>query len=281
MFFCTICTRAGPDRIPTCVGQPYGSSGLRPLSNGNGTRRLKQRSRKDPYAGQTYGRLSGIGIFSSALFEQGRTFVQTNQCENAEDRFSTILSFAQHSAFHAKALVELGLIRINTQKPDQALEYYKEVLQRYPGSPDAENALAGIENVYMARNDSKGFFEYLESLGIDSGKSPGEKEMLIFSSAEQLYLNNSYAAAVTALNQFVREFPGKHKQPAAHFAGECYSQLDKMQLARQMHISGSYEKSVRFLHRAGYQTLRCHTIPTGTIRQCSRCLYESERYCPY
>ena len=152
--------------------------------------------------------------------------MQTNQYERAEDRFSTILSFAQHGAFHAKALVELGLIRINTQHPDQALEYYKEVLQRFPGSPDAENALAGIENVYMARNDSKGFFDYLESLGIDSGKSPGEKEMLIFSSAEQLYLNHSYAAAVTALNQFNKDFPESTKRAAAHFyLGECYLQL--------------------------------------------------------
>ena len=206
---------------------------------------------KDPEKIHTLDKLMadypGSGFFSSALFEQGRTFVQTNQYENAEDRFSTILSFAQHSAFHAKALVELGLIRINTQKPDQALEYYKEVLQRYPGSPDAENALAGIENVYMARNDSKGFFEYLESLGIDSGKSPGEKEMLFFSSAEQLYLNSSYAAAVTALNQFIREFPESTKQPAAHFyLGECYSQLDRMQLAADAYLvvmkspSGSY-----------------------------------------
>jgi len=98
-------------------------------------------------------------LFSqSALFEQGRTFVQTNQYENAEDRFSTILSFAQHSGLPCKALVELGLIRINTQKTPISLG----VLQRSaangtPVSPDAENALAGIENVYMARNDLKGF----------------------------------------------------------------------------------------------------------------------------
>lgn len=206
---------------------------------------------KDPEKIKTLDKLMtdypGSGFFSSALFEQGRTFVQTNQYERAEDRFSTILSFAQHGAFHAKALVELGLIRINTQHPDQALEYYKEVLQRFPGSPDAENALAGIENVYMARNDSKGFFDYLESLGIDSGKSPGEKEMLIFSSAEQLYLNHSYAAAVTALNQFNKDFPESTKRAAAHFyLGECYLQLDKLQPAADAYLvvmqspSGSY-----------------------------------------
>ncbi|HOT55323.1 MAG TPA: tetratricopeptide repeat protein, partial [Bacteroidales bacterium] len=156
-------------------------------------------------------------FFSSALFEQGRTYVQTNQYEKAEERFNTILSFDSHRAIHAKALVELGLIRINMQNPDAALDYYKEVLRRYPDSPDAANALAGIENVYMSRNDSEGFFNYLESLGIDSGKSPDEKEIMAFTSAEQLFLNNSPAAAVTALNKFIGKYPKSVKIPAAYF----------------------------------------------------------------
>ena len=176
-------------------------------------------------------------FFSSALFEQGRTYVQTNQYEKAEERFNTILSFASHSAFHAKALVELGLIRINMQNPDAALNYYKEVLRRYPDSPDAANALAGIENVYMARNDSQGFFDYLETLGIDSGKSPDEKEIMVFTSAEQLFLNNSPAAAVTALNNFISQYPQSVKIPAAHFyLGECYSKLGKIQLAADAYL---------------------------------------------
>lgn len=176
-------------------------------------------------------------FFSSALFEQGRTYVQTNQYEKAEERFNTILLFATHSAFHAKALVELGLIRINRQDPDAALDYYKEVLRRYPDSPDAANALAGIENVYMARNDSQGFFDYLESLGIDAGKSPDEKEMMVFTSAEQLFLNDSPAAAVTALNNFISQYPQSVKIPAAHFyLGESYSKLGKMQLAADAYL---------------------------------------------
>ncbi len=186
-------------------------------------------------------------FYSSSLFEQGRTYIQTNQYDKAEERFRTILSFGAHSAFHAKALVELGLIRINQQNPDAALDYYKEVLRRFPNSPDAVNALAGIENVYLARNDSKGFFDYLESLGIDSGKSPDEKEMMIFASVEQLYLNGSSAAAVTALNNFIRDYPASEKIPAAHFyLGECYSRLEKMQLAADAYLvvmknpSGSY-----------------------------------------
>ena len=190
-------------------------------------------------------------FISMALFEQGRTYVRTSQYNNAEEIFRTILAFQEHSAYHAKALVELGLIRINMQQPDQALEFYKEVMQRFPDSPDAANALAGIENVYMAKNDSKGFFDYLNSLGIDSGKTAGEKELLIFSSAEQLYLNNSNASAITALRNFIAEYPKSEKIPAAYFyLGECLAKMDKMQLAADAYLVVMQQPSGSFTELA-------------------------------
>ena len=111
------------------------------------------------------------------------------------------------------------------------------MLRRFPDSPDITNALAGIENIYLSRNDSRGFFKYMESLGIDSGKTPGEKELMIFASAEQLYLDHSHAEAVTALNNFIKEYPKSEKIPAAHFyLGECLSQLGKMQMAADAYL---------------------------------------------
>lgn len=175
--------------------------------------------------------------YSPALFEQGRTYIQTNQYAKAEERFRIILSFDTHRAYHAKALIELGLIQINLQNSEAALDYYKEVLRRFPDSPDITDALAGIENIYLSRNDSRGFFKYMESLGIDSGKTPGEKELMIFASAEQLYLDHSHAEAVTALNNFIKEYPKSEKIPAAHFyLGECLSQLGKMQMAADSYL---------------------------------------------
>ena len=69
--------------------------------------------------------------------------------------------------------------------------------------------------------------------------------MLIFSSAEQLYLNHSYAAAVTALNQF-NKISRKYKELQPIYLGECYLQLDKLQPAADAYLvvmqspSGSY-----------------------------------------
>ncbi len=177
------------------------------------------------------------GFFGAALYEKGRTYVQTTQYDLAQENFRQILENPDLQAYHAKALVELGMIEINTQHPEQAMTYYKEVMARYPDSADATNALAGIENLYLSQNNAAGYFAYMESLGIPSDKTTTEKEQLIFSSAEQLYLAGTYAAAVTALRKFIAEYPQSTQGSAAWFyLGECLSKLDKQEEAADAYL---------------------------------------------
>lgn len=175
---------------------------------------------------------------SAALYEQGRTYVQDTQYDLAESCFQRILSNDTHLSFQAKSLVELGLIRINADKPDEAMAFYKEVIQRFPDSPEAPNALAGIENIYLSRNDSKGFFAYTEKLGLDTGKTADEKEQMLFTSAEQLYLTQAHSAAVPALRHFIADYPQSASVPAAHFyLGECLVALNKKQEAADAYLA--------------------------------------------
>jgi tetratricopeptide (TPR) repeat protein len=124
----------------------------------HGRRGPQQRSVKleNPQASELRN-IPHTSFISMALFEQGRTYVRTSQYNNAEEIFRTILAFQEHSAYHAKALVELGLIRINMQQPDQALEFYKEVMQRFPRFSRCSQRPGSIENVYMAKMIPKAF----------------------------------------------------------------------------------------------------------------------------
>lgn len=189
--------------------------------------------------------------YSAALYERGRTYVQTTQYARAEQTFQTILASDLHSAYHAKALVELGLIQINSNNPDAALDYYKEVMRRFPESSDATNALAGIENIYVNKNDSQGYFDYVATLGIETGKTADEKELMVFASAEQLYLNQQNTAAITALHNFIAAYPESEKMPAAYFyLGECLSQTSKMQEAADAYLVVMQQPSGSFTELA-------------------------------
>jgi Uncharacterized protein conserved in bacteria len=153
----------------------------------------------------------------AATFELGRSYVQTGSYSTAQTIFEAMIAQEDIAPFHSKALVELGLIAINVKQPDKALTYYKKVLELYPESPEADNALAGIENIYQERKDAKGYFEYISSLGIESGKSADEKEQMLFDSGEQLFLSGAYPETIQSLRSLLTQYPDGAKSAQAHF----------------------------------------------------------------
>lgn len=176
-------------------------------------------------------------LFTAALFEKGRTYVQLFQYENAERCFRRIITLSRHDDFHARALVELGLIALNTGDLDRALAYYKQVVREYPQSREALNAIAGIENIYQNRNDSKGFFAYLEEMGLEANKTEDEKEEMLFNTAEQYYLKADYGNALSALQDFIANHPRSPRFSAAHFyMAECLYHTGKPELASDHYL---------------------------------------------
>ena len=153
----------------------------------------------------------------AATYELGRTYVQTSSYSTAQTIFENMIAQEDIAPYHSKALVELGLIAINVKQPDKALSYYKKVLEQYPESPEADNALAGIENIYQERKDAKGYFDYISSLGIESGKSADEKEQMLFDSGEQLFLSQAYAQAIQSLRGLLAQYPDGAKSAQSHF----------------------------------------------------------------
>ncbi|MCL2727232.1 MAG: tetratricopeptide repeat protein [Bacteroidales bacterium] len=152
-----------------------------------------------------------------ATFELGRTYVQTGAYSTAESIFNTLIQNKDAVQYYSKAIIELGLIQINLKNPDRAMAHYKKVLEEYPDTPEADNALAGIENIYLQQNNARGYFDYIAKLGISSRKSADEKEQMLFSAGEQLFLTGSYNEALKSLRALLQEYPNGAKSAQAHF----------------------------------------------------------------
>lgn len=167
-----------------------------------------------------------------ATFELGRTYVQTGAYSTAETIFNTLIQRDDAAQYYTKAIIELGLIQINLKRPDKALAYYKKILEEHPDSPEVDNALAGIENIYQEQNNAQGYFNYIAKLGIESGKSPDEKEQMLFNAGEQLFLSGSYNEALKSLRALLKEYPNGAKSPSAHFY-----------IAESLRLSGKEEEA--------------------------------------
>lgn len=171
-------------------------------------------------------------LYSQALYELGRTLVQSVEDEKAEETLYKLINSPKDSTYYYKALLEMGMIKANKQKFNEALGYYKTIVQQNPVSQEGQSALAGIENIYQIQNKPEEFLAYLESIGLSSIKSADEKETMLFNSAEQIFLGGDYQGALNALTQFLAKYPDGAKSTHANFyIAECYNNLHKYEKA--------------------------------------------------
>ena len=175
-------------------------------------------------------------LYPQALFELGRTYVQTGKNENATECFFTLLGMKGND-YYTKALLELALINMNSRKYDKAIEYYKTVIEYAPDSPDAEDALAGLESLYQTRHQPEQFLAYLDEIGRSDIKSDDEKERMLFNSAEQIYLSGRYPAAINSLQRFLAQYPtGERAAQATYYLAASLQATGRLESAADNYL---------------------------------------------
>ena len=177
-------------------------------------------------------RRTDVPLYSQAVYELGRTYVQSEMPDKAERCFKYLLEDLDDPVYNGKALLELGMLYSNAGDYDRALACLTRIVEEMPLSEDTENALAVIESIYTTLNRPQEYFAYLERVGMSAVKTPDEKELMIFNAAEQVFLSEDYAAAERALRSFVSEYPDGQKTPLAYFyLGETLSAMNRKEAA--------------------------------------------------
>lgn len=170
--------------------------------------------------------------YPEALYELGRAYVAVDRNDDALDCFRKLTGTTRDKSMVARSLIELGMISRNLSEFDQALGYYKQVVQEMPGTEYAENALVAIESIYQAEGRTDEYLDYASSVGADKGKTEGEKEEMYFNAAEQMFLTENYHKALPSLLNYLERYPqGSKSGQAGFYIAECYRSLGKKEQA--------------------------------------------------
>ena len=159
--------------------------------------------------------------YGESLYELGRAYVALKNEDAAVKTFSTLRTATRDPSLAARSLLELGMIARNAGRSQDALNYYKEVVSR--GGEYAEDALLAIEAIYRTQKDPDAYLAYVNSLGDAANRTDAQKEEVYFSSAEQMYLSEDYAKALTTLQSYLEKYPQPAFGAKARFyLAECY-----------------------------------------------------------
>lgn len=124
------------------------------------------------------------------------------------------------------------MVNRNTSKYDKALEYYKEVISMMPGSEYAQDALLAIESIYQTKKQPELYLEYLEAQKLNENKTPQEKAMMYFNTAEQVFLSGNFQNAARLLENYLRDYPEAEKKGEATFyLAESYKAMGNKEKA--------------------------------------------------
>jgi len=170
-------------------------------------------------------------FWSESMYELGRAYVAAKDDSSADGCYKTIIESSRDTTYIARALIGLGMNARNNTRYDEALGYYKQVVEKMPGSEYSEDALLAIESIYQSKQEPEGYLAYIESVSrLD--KSESDKEKMLFSGAEQVFYAENYDKAINSLAAYMERYPeGKDMAKAMYYTAESNRMLGNKERA--------------------------------------------------
>jgi TolA-binding protein len=159
-------------------------------------------------------------FIDDALYELGRAYERLGQNNDAMRQYQLIAANHSQGSFYRMAMLQMGLINYNSGDYTRALTQYKEVVEKYPGTEEAQAALLGIRNCYVEMNNVDEYFAYTSRLGSGANVTASEQDELTYQTAERAYMAGNQGAA-DQLRRYIQQFPnGKYKLNAQFYLAE-------------------------------------------------------------
>lgn len=162
-----------------------------------------------------------------ALYELARAELQQNRNQQAADAYLRLITNYPNSPLARKASLERAMTFRNMQQYDEAINVYKQTIDKYAGSEEAYTALEGLEQVYVETNNVAAYLAYTRQLGKINVNLSGKEDSLTYAAAELQYMCGNYAEAAAGMSTYINQYcPGGRNCTAAnYYAADAYYRI--------------------------------------------------------
>ncbi len=162
-------------------------------------------------------------------YELGRTYVSLSRYSDSAAVLEPFVEKFTQSPYYIPALLDLGLVHFNLGNSDKALHFYDKVIVTAPQSVAAKDALLSVREIYVERGSINEYFAYAERTGVECDLSIMTRDSLSFRSAQNIYLADRKAEAITHFNRYLTEYPkGYYTNEALFCLSDCYLKCDSL-----------------------------------------------------
>jgi TolA-binding protein len=157
------------------------------------------------------------------------------------------------------------LIYYNKGAVPQAIDAYKQVIEQYPASQEAQIAFYDLKTIYINQNSVSDFLTYVKSLKVPIAIEADEEDSLRFLAAENLLLNDQKEEALQAFEQYLAQFP------TGRYASDSHYHIGQLLMD-----TGENEQAISHFRQVTAQT--GHRYQLESLRLLSQLYWEANQY---
>ncbi|MEP6675526.1 MAG: tetratricopeptide repeat protein [Ferruginibacter sp.] len=161
-------------------------------------------------------------LVSDVNMEIANTYMADEKFRDAIPYLDKVVASADAGGTKAQAYLKLGLSYYNTDRNKEALDNYQILIQKYPSSEEADEALDNIKSIYVEEGKPNEYVELMRKNG--KAISVSEADSLTYTSAELKYNAGDCATAIAGFNNYLSQYAnGAYALEANFYRGECYN----------------------------------------------------------
>jgi TolA-binding protein len=160
-------------------------------------------------------------LVGDANMEIANTYLSEEKFREAIPYLKKVATSLKGESLKPKALLRLGIANYNIDNNKEALAQYNALLQQYPNSAEAEEALENAKTIYVEEGRSSEYVSFARGLGKDISTSL--EDSLTYAEAEVQFNNGNFNEAIGRFENYLAKFPnGKHSLDAYYYKSEMY-----------------------------------------------------------
>ncbi len=157
-----------------------------------------------------------------ALFELGNTYIKIDEQATGLQIYDRLVDEFATSKFAPRALLRQGLVHYNANRNEEALTKLKEVVQKYPNTQEAKQAVATAKLVYVDEGRVSEYATWARSLDFVE-VTDTELDNASYEAADRKYAEGKTDMDIRGYEDYLKEFPnGLHALNANFNLAQLY-----------------------------------------------------------
>lgn len=197
------------------------------------------------------------GLKEEAWMGIADTYMADEKYREAVPFLERIIQVNQTSSVLPEAHFKLGLAFYNSDDNEKALAQFQFIMDQFPHSSEAEDALENIRSLYLENGRSLEFISYMKKQG--RALSVNTEDSLTYIAAEQFYTSKQWNKAAISLTEYLNNFPkGNYAIDASYMLADIKMQLKDWTGAIPLYENVLFMSPNRYAEGAALQVARIY-----------------------